>query len=352
MIPDIKTVVSTYFSRASTERQSQRGVKYWAALGRKAVALKMGRLYHLWVALWHLVYTENGPGWWIITDDWIVRLSDLLAVHPRTIRRYLDDERAEGVFWRHSAGRLYFVRQEKAAAGLAWLALAAGVFDAAEHEHRNYCEMSPELLAASHSRFCAEILAGWLAVHKGQGLRITWELLEEAWGRSRPGILKWMDQLVDLTVTENVGARPLPRIDARDIPALYRLSAGYGEPGRQWYGVREFRGIKTVWEFWRRGNTYAVDRFRRGARGRAAHVRSALHDVRDAASNDDGGQYLPPCQRGPYERTNHDTSQSYQQARRRRPELARYVVDDRRLLRSGRTLQIFQLMPALSTNLA
>lgn len=245
-------------------------VGYWPVMGRLSVALGYGVQYRLWLMLLDGQRQGDGCGW--VECNWR-QLGELAGVTPATAKRQVIA--GDGLYWRRSRRRLYITGQVALAARLAALAASRGLRDAYELERRQ-CVMDREIVyGADTARFFSELFAGWIDVARGERRRITWSVLQDAWHRSRPTLLTWLD-LAGIDRQHNLGRVEIDR--AADIDEIAETYPTFSPESHFWYAAE--RG--SLYLCWQRGNTYSCAS-RRGVRGQARAIRRAVYELACAA---------------------------------------------------------------------
>lgn len=228
-------------------------VSIWPAMSRLAIAGGLGPEYRMWCAAQWIIQ-HNGHGW--VTVDQLV---DATGCTPNTVRRLL--ETGSGIFWRGTLGsgpsrKVFVVGQVDAQRSVRRLADAAGLYEASEPE-RSRWQVTVDQCSGSLGEFYAACFAGWVGVRDGFGYRVSWEVLQQAWGRSRTQINEWID-LAGIDKHPNRGCMEISESHyAADIAELFWSS---GVPFR----IDHHDGKRFV--YFMRANTYkTVQRWRRVA---------------------------------------------------------------------------------------
>lgn len=238
-------------------------VSIWPAMARLAISGGWGPEYRMWcVAQW--LNHQNNTGW--VT---VAQLIDATGCTANTVRRLL--ETGLGIFWRQTSGsgmarKVYLVGQVDAVSRLHRLADGAGLYEPDEPE-RSRWQVTIGECTGSLGEFYSACFAGWVGVREGFGYRVSWDVLQRAWGRSRTQINEWID-LAGIDKEPNRGCIEISeRHYAADIAELFWSN---GVPfridhhdGKRFVYFMRANSYKTS-ERWRRvaarGKWYKIDR--------------------------------------------------------------------------------------------
>lgn len=241
-------------------------VRIWPVLCRLAISAGLGSQLRLWVICHYLNNFHGGRGW--VTVGQIVELT---GWSPKTVRRLINE--GLGIFIHYTTGegmdrRIRFASQEYVAKQLRECAQTDGLYDPNEKE-RDAWMVDLEAVISSSLTFYAACFEGWIGTHKGHEYRVSWNVLEAAWGRVRSTLQEWMIA-ADLSKHQNMGTFEIPSEASYD-ELLHRFTVSFmiGEyAGRRYVYFYRANTYKTQ-DHWRKptskGRKYKLNRLIDGA---------------------------------------------------------------------------------------
>lgn len=238
-------------------------VAIWPTMCRLAILAGLGPELRLWIVCQYVNSQRENTGW--VTFGEIV---DATGWTPGTIRRLLDSSLSifiGGISGKGKESQIWFNGQETVSNKLRGLAATSNLYDANEPERGRWCQ-TIDIVSGSLAEFYAACFEGWIGLHKGYEYRITWELLEAAWGRSRPQLLTWID-LADVNKINNRGCIELPSNATYD----FVYNSGLHVP----FVIDRSEG--RTFAYFYRGNTYRV-----GGHWRRVQTRGKYHKLNRA----------------------------------------------------------------------
>lgn len=316
-------------------------VRYNPTLARLSLALKLGPAYRLYVYLMHRTRARGGAN--------LYRLSDCPTGPGFSMARLRQlADQGENIYWKVARQdqdwTLILISQATTGITLASLASESGIMNPDETSFFT-CFVSLDLLLGNLRPLYAEFFAGWLTLRKNSRYRATWGVLEKLWGRSRSGLLAWLN-LAGIQRDSNYGYRDIGPAKP-GYPQNGFITPDDGESAT-WLVVYQGR----IYQYWQRGNTYQADPTNRvGSQGRSRQIREAVNAIPDQGQREPA-PYDKRCGDQPYVRTNYgETGQAtraikaLQRTRFKHPHLSTYFCNDSRI-EGGRVRHYWHYTPA------
>ena len=267
-------------------------ISIWPTMSRLAIAGGLGPELRLWTVC-RFINKQRGGRDFVTVGEII----DATGWTRQTVARLIDA--SMGIFFRSMVGngrgrRVWLLSQENVSRNVCSLAIAASLYDAREPE-RGRWQVTIDACNDSLGEFYAACFAGWIGTHKGFEYRITWDILQKAWSRSRTQLLEW----IALGSVDKVNNRGVIQVsnDATEVD-IYE-SLGLSVPYRLMmhnenrYAVYYRGNTYKANEHWRKVNSkgkgYKLNRLidRAGVNGGDAmtsHDMTTAHDLRIAGS--------------------------------------------------------------------